>query len=216
LYGGLPDLLASALIGKGEGVEGIPVAVGLDSWHPTLGTRVTGQRNTAPRLVQRGARLEQVASPPPTGHWNFPEPIGGRETVMMPLSEIITLASHIKADSIQSWMNMEALRDIRDSATPPPQASDEIGRSPQRFVVEVVVNVGSEQRRAIASGRDIYFASAPIIVEAAQRQLAGGGQGPSGVHAIGAMFDPRAFLNALRPSGIEVDYGRSEAPLPMA
>lgn len=196
-YGGLADLLASAIADETEAIDAIDVAVGLDSWHPTAGTRLTGQRNTAPRVIQRRGHLEIMASPPPRDLWSFPAPLGRREVVMQPFSEIITLASHLRADAIRPWMNLEPLQDLRDTATPPPEAIDESGRSAQRFVMEVVVSASGQRRRASASGRDIYHVSAPIVVEAAQRLLTGDVRRTAGVQALGAIVDPRSFLGAL-------------------
>ncbi len=212
-YGGLADLLASALVTDADRIDSITVAVGLDSWHPTLGTRLTGERNTAPRVVQRQGRLEQAATPPPAGLWDFPKPIGRREVVVMPLSEVITIASHLKADTIESWMNVEPLRDIRNVATPPPEPTDDARRSSQRFVMDVVVYIGGERRRASASGRDIYHVSAPIVVEAAQRLLASDAKLAGGVHALGAIFDARSFLSALGASAMDVSYATLSHPL---
>lgn len=203
-YGGLADLLASAAADGIDRMDEIAVAVGLDSWHPTHGTRLTGQRNTAPRVIRRDGSLEVLPSPPPTRRWDFPEPIGPREVVMQPFSEIVTLASHLEADAITPWMNLEPLQDLRDGATPPPRPTDDIGRSEQRFVMDVVVSAGGERRRATAAGRDIYHVSAPIVVEAAQRLIRGEGARP-GVHALGALFDARSFLDALGDT-IEVAY----------
>src|SRR5215471_11580254 len=50
-YGGLGDMLATAAMGDWPKADEIRIAVALDSWQPTLGTRLTGQRNTARRLV---------------------------------------------------------------------------------------------------------------------------------------------------------------------
>ncbi len=212
-YGGLADLLASALVSDADRIDSITVAVGLDTWHPTLGTRLTGQRNTEPRVVQHQGRLEEAATPPPAGLWDFPEPIGRREVVLMPLSEVITLASHLDADAIESWMNVEPLRDLRDVATPPPEPTDDARRSSQRFVMDVVVNIGGERRRASASGRDIYHVSAPIVVEAAQRLLGGDAELAGGVYALGAIFDARSFLSALGASAMDVSYATLSHPL---
>ena len=38
-------------------VDDIRIRIALDSWLPTQGTRMTGARNTAPRLVVAGGRL---------------------------------------------------------------------------------------------------------------------------------------------------------------
>lgn len=50
-YGGLADLLATAAAAGWETLDEITVAVGLDRWWPTEGTRNTGRRNSATRLV---------------------------------------------------------------------------------------------------------------------------------------------------------------------
>lgn len=208
-YGGLADLLATAAAADARQLDAIAVAVGLDSWHPTHGTRVTGRRNTVPRLVQRQGRLVTVPTPPPAGRWEFPAPLGPRDVTMLPFSETITLASHLAAGRIESWINVEALSDIRDPATPPPQPADAFGRSTQRFVMDVVVSVDGVHRRATAVGQDIYHVSAPIVVEAAQRLLDGRAQGAAGVHALGAIFDARDFLRALEPDALQVSYAGS-------
>jgi short subunit dehydrogenase-like uncharacterized protein len=49
-YGGLADLLASAVLGE-DAADTITTAVALDRWWPTEGTRRTGERNRVPRLV---------------------------------------------------------------------------------------------------------------------------------------------------------------------
>ena len=54
-YGGLADLLATAAAAGWETLDEITVAVGLDRWWPTEGTRNTGRRNSATRLVVSAA-----------------------------------------------------------------------------------------------------------------------------------------------------------------
>lgn len=212
-YGGLADLLATAAADGARKIDAITVAVGLDSWHPTTGTRITGQRNTAPRLVRRRGRLEPVPTPAPQRHWEFPEPLESREVMLLPFSETIMLASHLGADTIESWINVEPILDIRDAATPEPQPADELGRSDQQFILDVVVSAGGRRRRATASGRDIYHVTAPIIVEAVQRLLAGEAVGISGVHALGDVFDARDFLRALEPLGVQVHFDNPPATM---
>src|SRR4051794_19670086 len=48
-FGGLADLITTSVLGAWTHVDTIDVAVTMDSWHPTSGTRLTGQRNTAAR-----------------------------------------------------------------------------------------------------------------------------------------------------------------------
>ncbi|MET0807653.1 MAG: saccharopine dehydrogenase NADP-binding domain-containing protein, partial [Pseudoxanthomonas sp.] len=165
-YGGLADLLATAALGGWPDADLIEIAVALDSWHPTTGTRLTGARNHHRRLVVSSGRLEPLADPPPSRQWTFAAPFGSQEMVGLPLSEIITLSRHVRSAEVHSYMNLAPLRDLRDPLTPAPTPADAHGGSSQLFAVDVVVQRGGQTRTAAAQGRDIYAASAPLVVEA--------------------------------------------------
>jgi hypothetical protein len=197
-YGGLGDLLATAAMGDWATADEIGIAVALDSWKPTLGTRLTGKRNTARRFVLTNGKLEHLADPPPTRIWNFPAPFGTQAVRGLPLAEITTISRHLRTRGIHSYMNLEPIRNIVDPDTPPPTASDNSGRSDQIFLMDVIVRSGSEERRATARGRDIYATTAPIVVEAAERIL-GGRIKRAGAASAGEIFDARDFLEALSP-----------------
>jgi short subunit dehydrogenase-like uncharacterized protein len=195
-YGGLADLLVTATLGDWHDADHVDVAVALDSWHPTAGTRRTGARNQVRRRVVSGAKLDHLADPAPTRDWSFPAPIGTLPVVGLPLSEVITISRHVRCDELQSWMNLAPLRDLRDPATPPPTPVDAQGRSAQRFVLDTTVRRGGETRRGTTSGGDIYAVSAPLVVEALERIVDGRCRG-AGVLAPGEAFDARDFLRAL-------------------
>jgi NAD(P)-dependent dehydrogenase (short-subunit alcohol dehydrogenase family) len=195
-YGGLADLLVTAALEGDSRVDEVEIAIGLDRWWPTAGTRVTGARNTATRLVIRDGALTALASPAPTGTWSYPAPLGNQPVVQLPFSEVITIARHLDVGELRSYLNTAPLDDLHDSATPPPSAADERGRSVQQFVVDVVVRRGSDTRRITAAGRDIYAVTAPIVVEGAVRLLDGRHRGP-GAAAPGEAFDAGAVLAAL-------------------
>ncbi|QPF75015.1 NAD(P)H-binding protein [Roseateles sp. DAIF2] len=199
-YGGLADLLASALAAAGapaQAIDEITVAIGLDRWWPTSGTRVTGERNKVPRLVLRDGALAPLLPQTEARDWSFAAPLGRMDMVELPFSEIITLARHLQARSIRSLLNRSALEDIRDSTTPPPAAVDASGRSAQRFelVLRLRMTDGSI-REAGVRGQDIYAVTAPIVVEAA-RQLHAAGHQPSGALALAQAVPPAALLAAL-------------------
>jgi uncharacterized protein YbjT (DUF2867 family) len=61
-YGGLGDLLASAAMGDWPAADDITIAIALDNWQPTRGTRKTVRRNAGRHLVFTGNRLT-----PPSG-----------------------------------------------------------------------------------------------------------------------------------------------------
>lgn len=195
-YGGLADLLATAALGDWPDADAIDIAVALDSWHPTAGTRLTGARNHYRRLVVAGGKLQPLADPPASRQWTFPAPFGTQDAIALPFSEIVTLSRHTRSAEVHSYMNLAPLKDLRDPHTPPPTATDAHGRSAQTFAVETIVRRGSQTRSALASGRDIYAVTAPLVVEALQR--IGDGRGKAnGVVAPGQAFDARDFLESL-------------------
>ncbi|HWE07637.1 MAG TPA: saccharopine dehydrogenase NADP-binding domain-containing protein [Rhizomicrobium sp.] len=197
-YGGFADLLVTAALGEWDNAETIEIMIGLDSWHPTRGTRITGERNTARRMVVTGGQLAPLPLPAAERHWEFGDPLGSQTMVEVPLSEIILIARHVKTVELHTYLNTVALDDIRDPATPAPEPVDASGRSPQRFVVDAVVKRAGERRRAVARGRDIYAFSAPLVCEVAERLLKGQFSN-AGAHAPGAILDARDVLEALVP-----------------
>ena len=215
-YGGLADLLASALLGPAAADE-LVVAIALDHWWPTAGTRRTGERNQVPRVVRRDGAFVPLPLPAERSTWTFGPPHGVQPVTALPFSEIVTMARHLRVPDIRAWLNTSALDEIRDAATPAPTASDARGRSSQRFEMVVQARLGAMRRTARAVGRDIYAVTAPLVVEAAARMLAPGFD-RRGALAPGEAFDARDFLGALAPADLEVEIepltgGAHEEPL---
>jgi hypothetical protein len=218
-YGGLADLLASALLADDPHPEpaaasradasrperrhqavqdaDLRIGVALSHWWPTTGTRVTGTRNQAPRVIIENGHRAPLPQPPQALTWTFAGPFGAQPMVELPFSEVVTLAHHLPLRSLHSFISERALQAIRDPATPAPTAVDAQGRSAQRFAMEVVAD-GPRPRRAWATGQDIYAVSAPMVVEAAARMRL-----PAfdrrGALVLGQLFEARAFLDALAP-----------------
>ncbi|MEN8652045.1 saccharopine dehydrogenase NADP-binding domain-containing protein [Streptomyces sp. 21So2-11] len=210
-YGGLGDLLAGAAMGDWPAADDITVAIALDSWHPTQGTRKTVQRNAGQHLVFTGNRLTPPTGPAQTDTWQFPPPLGDQEVVELSTADQVTISRHLRVPEIRVFINQTPLRDLSDPTTPPPTPADAGGRSAQTFVVEVVARRAGAQRRATASGRDIYAVTAPIVVEAAARVL-DGRVSRAGVGAAGELFDASDFLRALDPAHLTFtapDHGRT-------
>lgn len=192
-YGGLADLLVTALA-PAEGAH-VEIAIGLDSWHPTAGTRRTGARNSFERLVVGGGKL--VPAPTwPARSWRFPAPFGEVPVVAVPFSEMVLIAQHLPVSSVASFMNQKPLEDLHGSGRPIP--SDARGRSDQRFVVDARVVSAEGTRSGIARGQDIYAVTAPLVVRACLSVVAQT-RPLAGVHAPAEVLSPREFLQELAP-----------------
>ena len=200
-YGGLGDLLSTAAMGEWLQADEITLAYALNSWKPTLGTRATiktaEERRGGRRLVFSGGRLELRADSAPTLEWTFPKPIGTQPVAAeFTTADSVTMSRHLAVKEIREYMTLAPLKDLSDPDLSPPSAVYASGHSAQTFLIEAVVRSDGAERRAIASGRDIYAITAPLVVEAAQRLLASGAS-VSGVVAVGELADARDFLKAL-------------------
>ena len=122
----------------------------------------------------------------------------------MPLSEIVLIARHVQTAELHTYLRQVALDDLRDPATPAPQAVDASGRSAQRFVVEAVVKRAGKERRIVARGHDIYAFTAPLICEAAARLLTGQSR-RAGAQPPGAIFAAQELLSVLTPDYLALE-----------
>ncbi|MGI5170765.1 saccharopine dehydrogenase family protein [Spirillospora sp. CA-253888] len=200
-FGGLGDLLATAAMGDWTAADEVHVAYALSSWHPTAGTRASGtvsqERRDGRRVRYAGGRLEYHREELPSLKWDFPEPVGVRPVIgEFSMADVVTIPSHVDVPRLHSYMTVEAVGELSAPDTPAPAATDELGRSDQRFLVDVVVRSGGRERRATASGQDIYAITAPLAVEAVARILTGRTRA-TGVVSAGEVFDAADFLRAL-------------------
>jgi hypothetical protein len=201
-YGALGDLLATIAMGDWPSTDEIAIAVALDSWKPTRGTLLAGERRAGRRVVFMDHHLAIHApdEPAPTGTWLFPAPFGLQEVVgEFSTVDVVTIPRHLNTAKISAWINRAPLIDLSAPNPSGPEAADASGRSAQIFIVEVVARRDGEERRAIARGRDIYAITAPIVVEAVERLLDGRIR-TSGIAPAGQVFDAADFLQALSPT----------------
>ncbi|MGW4519586.1 saccharopine dehydrogenase NADP-binding domain-containing protein [Amycolatopsis sp. NPDC004378] len=193
-FGGLADLLATTAMGDWPEADEVHVAYGLSGWQPTAGTlsagRVSRARRGGKRIRYADGRLEYRDDALRTLDWPFPEPLGTRRVFgEFSMADIVTIPRHLKVPTVTSYMTLNAANQL-STAAPRTEA--------ETFVVDVVVRAGSEERRIVARGQDIYAVSAPLAVEAAERILTGRTK-TKGVAPAGEIFDAPDFLQALEP-----------------
>src|SRR5262245_60621429 len=145
-YGGLGDLLATVAMGDWPDADEICIAVALDSWKPTRGTRLTGKRNTGRRFVFSKNKLEFLADP---------APFGTQDVVGLCFAEIIAISRHLRTPEIHAFMNLAPITDIRNPDTPEPVAADEICRTSGRFAPRRRNRATGSFRRQADSGDGI-------------------------------------------------------------
>lgn len=194
-YGTLGELLTAAALGDWGVADEALIYIALDRWWPTKGTRRTGERNTHQRLVLRGRSLVPFESSSEAVTRRFAQPFGSQKMLEVPLSEAVLVSRHLPIQNLYTYLNERPLQDIRNPETEAPRPADELGRSSQIFLMEAVVRNGSNERRAVVKGRDIYAISASMLVEAAQRIVMGSISG--GCFTAAQIFPVDAFLEAL-------------------
>lgn len=202
-FGGLGDLLVTAVMGDWASADEVHVAYALSSWHPTPGTRSAGEvsyeRRDGRRLRFTQGVLQHHGDELVRQQWAFPEPLGTQAVLAgFTMADVVTVPSHLRVPEVVTYMSTRAAEDVGSADTPAPVATDELGRSDQTFVVDVLVRSAGLERRASATGRDIYAVTAVIVVEAVSRLLDGRTRS-TGVVSAGAMFDATDFLRALAP-----------------
>ncbi|MFI7323355.1 saccharopine dehydrogenase family protein [Streptomyces rubiginosohelvolus] len=202
-FGGLGDLLVTAAMGDWTEADEAHIAYALSSWHPTAGTRLSGavsrERRGDHRLRYRGGKWERRTDAAPALEWTFPEPVGRRPVIgEFTMADVVTVPQHLVIPDVTTYMSAEAARDVVSPDTQAPAAVDGSGRSDQTFLVDAVVRRGDTERRATASGQDIYAVTAPLVAEALDRVLTGRTRS-LGVVPAGEIFDAPDFLRALEP-----------------
>jgi Saccharopine dehydrogenase NADP binding domain len=201
-YGGLGDLLSTSLTEGWKEIDDIKIYIGLNNWHPTKGTRLTGERNHFQRFELTNGQLQ----PPEAGNsltWNFPKPIDTQEMIAVPLTEIITISKHLPVKNIKTYISKNSIDDIRSEDTPEPKPVDKKNRSSQYFCMQVVATANKISKTIIAQGQDIYAVTAPLVVEAVKRILNGNFK-TNGVTTLGETFDASSFFKSLSFDDINI------------
>jgi short subunit dehydrogenase-like uncharacterized protein len=198
-FGGLADLLISVALEDWEAADLIEIHIALDNWSPT-DAMVASLRH--PRMFQHSAGpmdAEDVAADTNSRFWDFQYPFGRRKIMEVPVSATALITRHIQVDAIRSYLSYGSL-DTQVAKTPEgwPDSSPT-----QNFAIEVAMFRGSERRRAVALGDNIYTLSAALIC-ATVRDLLEGRLIHPGVHAPSEIFNARELLRALQPGHISI------------
>lgn len=199
-YGGLSDVLSTSITSNWDTIDEINIYIGLNFWHPTKGTRKTGERNHYKRFVLRDGQFVDFQR---NGSifWNFPEPIYRKEMIEVPLTEAVIMYKHLNVKNINNYLSKNSIEDISKEDTPEPVAVDERNRSAQQFCIEIIAQKDNLEKSIKAKGQDIYAVTAPLVAETVNFIFKGKCKKNSGVLSLGEAFDASDFLASLKNSG---------------
>ncbi|UQD83609.1 saccharopine dehydrogenase NADP-binding domain-containing protein [Bradyrhizobium elkanii USDA 76] len=187
-FGALPDLLATAALGAVPDAERVKIAYYLSSWKMTRGSGLA-----AAGLRGRQFRFEQgevikTEGPPVMSRHSFPAAVGDVSVIdHYPAPEIILLPRHLGVQEVKAVMS---------AATFANSKSEREGFDSTDFLIEAEVAGATVTKRAVATGRDIYGVTAPIVGETVDRLLrlqTGGG----GVVTSAEIFSSSEFLGSI-------------------
>ncbi|MFC5747588.1 saccharopine dehydrogenase NADP-binding domain-containing protein [Actinomadura rugatobispora] len=207
-YGGLGDLLASAVAHRRHAPGGTAPAERIIVGYAVSGWRLTtGAKNTAAQLFAETERITFTGGALHTGYleprnavFPFPPPLGPRTMIApLPSFETITIPRHVPTRNVDLMLTAATFQE--DGAFDSEDA-DADTRAATDFTVAVQA-VAPEGPGASGhlTGRDLWRAAALASVEAAVRIADGQGPTATGVLSPAEAFPAAPFLRDLEDLG---------------
>lgn len=198
-YGGLGDLLASAVTDGLSDIERINVGYSVRGWRLTTGAKDTAAQlfNETERITYSGGAYHVGYVEPRNAVFPFPPPLGPR-TVLTPFPscDIVTIPRHVAVRDLDLMLTSATFEEdgVFDS-----EDLDAESRARTDFTVAVQTVATPPGAAGHASGHDLWRMAALASVEGAIR-LAGGAARP-GVLAPAEAFPAEPFLRDLEKLG---------------
>jgi short subunit dehydrogenase-like uncharacterized protein len=231
----VPGDLIAALTAEGMGsLDEIAIAYCVHDFAPTRGTALSGlEIMRGGDVVWSGGDWRPAPRSADGGRWRFPEPIGEQRMLRYPAGEQITVPRHVETARVRTLLNGMvvpprlmplaviaspllglAMRTPLRRATGAlvrrlPPAPGERAREAARFTVDCEARSGPRTRRGRVRGRDVYGLTAASLAHGALL-CADPAYDRTGALAPAQAFDPAAFLDSLRGTGLDYEVD----PLP--
>ncbi|MFI7454842.1 saccharopine dehydrogenase NADP-binding domain-containing protein [Nonomuraea sp. NPDC049714] len=201
-YGGLGDLLASAVAGGLTGVDRLVVAYAVTGWRLT-----TGARKTAELLFADTRRISYTQGGFQVGYveprnvvFPFPPPLGPRTMIApLPSSDVVTIPRHVAAREVEAQLTSRTFEEEQAFTSEHVDAGIRAGSD---FTVAVQAITADGNRAGQVSGHDLWRASAVASVEAAVRLADGRGPASGGVLSPAEAFPAEPYLRELERLGL--------------
>lgn len=196
-YGGLGDLLASAVTDGLSDIERINVGYSVRGWRLTTGAKDTAAQlfNETERITYSGGEHHVGYVEPRNAVFAFPPPLGPR-TVLTPFPscDIVTIPRHVAVRDLDLMLTSATFEEdgVFDS-----EDLDAEARARTDFTVAVQTVATPPGAAGHASGHDLWRMAALASVEGAVRLADGSGPAARGVLAPAEAFPAEPFLRAL-------------------
>ncbi|PSK88077.1 saccharopine dehydrogenase-like protein [Murinocardiopsis flavida] len=200
-YGGLGDLLASAVADGLSDIERVVVAYAVSGWRLT-----TAAKDTAAQLFAETERItfsdgvQHVGYVEPRNSvFAFPPPIGPRTMIApFPSCEIVTIPRHVAARNVDLLLTAATFEEEHVFTS---EHIDTEARARSEFTVAVDAVAGPAGARGRITGADLWRAAALASVEGAERLAGGEGPATGGVLSSAEAFPAGPFLRTLERLG---------------
>lgn len=200
LYGGLGDLLASAVTQGMTDVERLTVGYWASGWRLTAGGHRTFamQVSNVDRVISFADGAFHVG--PQNGHnptFSFPPPVGKRVMLApFPTGDVVTIPRHVPARAVEVQLSVST---FQDPETFDGQGVDAATRALSRFMVGVEATAADgTTRKGHLVGGDMWRVAGLVSVEVAMRLATFDG---AGVLSTAEAFRAREMLRALERVG---------------
>lgn len=222
------DMIAALTGAELEGtIDELTLAYSLRGFGPTRGTALSAlEMMSAGDVEWEDGAYRDTARSTGRGRFDFPSPLGRRRVGRYPAGEQITVPRHLDVRRVRTVIDMTSVTPalLGPLAAPVmtgtgylmetpvrglaarlidrlPEGPSEKDRRAVRYTIVCDARGPAGARRGIVRGGDVYGITAVCTTEGALRMAAPGYE-PHGALAPAQAYDPRDFLDALRPSGI--------------
>ncbi len=230
----VPGDLVANLVAQGvEPLRELVLAYATQDVQPTRGTlRTTLDMLAAGGTVYEDGGWRRAPLRTGRARFAFPEPVGSQPVIPYPSGEVLTVPHHVRTRRVTTLLTVAtvagsaaaaplmpllaptfalALRSPLKALREPllarvPEGPSEQRRRAARFtIVALAHGEDGRTRRAIVRGGDVYGITAVTAVHGAAL-MAADGYDRAGVLAPAQAYDAAAFLAALQPHGVSVEF----------
>jgi saccharopine dehydrogenase-like NADP-dependent oxidoreductase len=202
-YGGLADLLASAVADGLPGVDRVTVGYSVTGWRMTPAAVKTAELliGELDRVTYSGGAQHVGPVEIRNTVFPFPPPVGPRTMIApFPSGEVVTIPRHVPADTVESMLTAGTFEEEQIFTSQDAAPAD---RARTDFTIAVqITSPGGGGRNGHVRGKDIWRAGAIASVEAAMDLVNGDGPGSTGVLSAAEAFPAEPFLRRLEALGV--------------